>query len=206
MGSSFIELVVWFSKNILKNSPNLVQVFMEDESDMSDPEEIKRLQAAIKNLNLDYMRGLISESDYNRQSEQLRNLLDQLGGIPTGLSEARESLQAPPQVQSKQVLTDPVTAVKKAVQSMRRIPIERIAQESGVGAIQVTRILTDLLDGRELSGRIDHDAGDFILGTGSGPPPKTIAACPFCRSDLQRIAVRGETVTCDVCRESFIVS
>ncbi|NHI83546.1 MAG: hypothetical protein EAX81_04520 [Candidatus Thorarchaeota archaeon] len=152
------------------------------------------------------MRGLISESDYNRQSEQLKERLDQLGEIPTGLSEARKSLQTSPQVQNKQVLTDPVTAVKKAVQSMRRIPIERIAQESGVDAIQVTRILTDLLDGRELSGRIDHDAGDFILGTGSRPPPKTIAVCPYCRSDLQRIAVRGETMTCDVCRESFIVS
>jgi hypothetical protein len=173
---------------------------------MSDPEEIKRLQAAIKDLDLDFMRGLLSEEEYNRKSGELRDRLEQLGGIPTGLSAARDSLTAPPSGPVKQAMTDPVTAVKRAVQSMRRIAIERIAQEAGVNAIQVTSILNDLLDGRELSGRIDHDAGDFILGTGSGPAPKTIAACPYCKSELERIAVRGETVTCGVCNESFIVS
>ena len=71
---------------------------------------------------------------------------------------------------------------------------------------QVARILHDLLDGRELSGRIDHEAGDFILGTGTGPPPKTIAACPYCKADLNKIAVKGETVACSVCKESFIVT
>jgi len=173
---------------------------------MSDPEEIKRIQAAIKDLDLDFMRGLMSEEEYNRKSGELRDRLEQLGGIPTGLSAARESLTSPPYEPVKQALTDPVTAVKKTVQSMRRIAIERIAQEAGVGAIQVTGILNDLLDGRELSGRIDHEAGDFILGTGTGPPPKTIAACPYCKSEMKRIAVKGETVTCEVCREAFIVS
>ncbi|MFX1367034.1 MAG: PCI domain-containing protein [Promethearchaeota archaeon] len=173
---------------------------------MSDPEEIKRIQAAIKDLDLDFMRGLMSEEEYNRKSGKFRDRLEQLGGIPTGLSAARESLASPPYEPVKQALTDPVTAVKKTVQSMRRIAIERIAQEAGVGAIQVTSILNDLLDGRELSGRIDHEAGDFILGTGTGPPPKTIAACPYCKSEMKRIAVKGETVTCEVCREAFIVS
>ena len=179
---------------------------MEAIQNMSDPEEIKRLQAAIKDLDLDFMRGLMSEEEYNRKSGELRDRLEELGGIPTGLSAARESLTAPPSGPVKQAMTDPVTAVKKAVHSMRRISIERIAQEAGVGAIQVTGILNDLLDGRELSGRIDHDAGDFILGTGSGPPPKTIAACPYCKSEMKRIAVKGETVTCEVCQEAFIVS
>ena len=97
-------------------------------------------------------------------------------------------------------------AVKAAVQSMRRISIERIAQEAGVSATNVANILHDLLDGRVLSGRIDHDAGDFILGTGTGPAPKTLHGCPYCRADLNRVAVKGETITCSVCRESFIVS
>ena len=69
---------------------------------------------------------------------------------------------------------------------------------------QVARILHDLLDRCELSGRIDHEAGDFILGT--GPPPKTIAVRPYCKADLNKIAVKGETVTCSMCKESFIVS
>jgi hypothetical protein len=171
---------------------------------MSDPNEIKKIETAIKELDLDYMRGLLSEEEYNRQIGDLRAQLREAGGVLTGLSEAREALTPAPSV--KPAMTDPVTAVKKTVQSMRRISIERIAQDSGVSAMNVTRILSDLLDGRELSGRIDHDGGDFILGTGSGPPPKTIGACPYCKSDLERIAVKGETVTCTICRESFIVS
>ena len=171
---------------------------------MSDPNEIKRIETAIKDLDLDYMRGLMSEEEYNRRTGELRAQLRAAGGVPTGLSEARESLTPTPA--AKPVMTDPVTAVKKTVQSMRRISIERIAQDSGVNAMNVTRILSDLLDGRELSGRIDHDAGDFILGTGTGPPPKTIGACPYCKGDLERIAVKGETITCTMCRESFIVS
>ncbi|MFX0044939.1 MAG: PCI domain-containing protein [Candidatus Hermodarchaeota archaeon] len=171
---------------------------------MDDPEEIKRIEAAIKDLELDYMRGMLSEDEYNKKTGELRSKLREAGGVPSGLSEARESLKPPPT--EKAVMTDPVTAVKKVVQAKRRISIEQIAQDSGVNAMNVTRILTDLLDGRELSGRIDHDGGDFILGTGTGPPPKTIKVCPYCRSEMERIAVRGETVTCSVCRESIIVS
>ncbi|MFX0106767.1 MAG: PCI domain-containing protein [Candidatus Hodarchaeota archaeon] len=171
---------------------------------MSDPEQIKRIESAIKDLDLDFMRGLLSEEEYNRKNTELRNQLKAAGGIPTGLSEAREALAPTPS--GKPAMTDPVTAVKKTVQAMRRISIERLSQESGVNAMNVTRILSDLLDGRELSGRIDHDAGDFILGTGTGPPPKTISMCPYCRADLNRIAVKGETITCEMCRESFIVS
>jgi hypothetical protein len=89
---------------------------------------------------------------------------------------------------------------------MRKIGIERIAQDSGVPAHEVSKILNDLLDGREISGRVDHDSGDFILGTGSGPAPKTVHGCPYCRAELDRVAVKGETVTCNVCRQSFIIS
>jgi hypothetical protein len=49
---------------------------------------------------------------------------------------------------------------------------EQIAQDAGVDMSQVAQILHDLLDGRELSGRIDHETGNFILGTGTGPPPQ----------------------------------
>lgn len=172
---------------------------------MSDPEEVKRIEAAIKDLDLDFMRGLLSEEEYNRKGVELRTQLKAVGGVPEGLSEAREALTPPPAIQ-KTAMTDPVTAVKNTVHSLRRISIERIAQESGIAASQVARILSDLLDGRELSGRVDHDAGDFILGTGTGPPPKTVAACPYCRHELGRIAVKGETITCSMCRDSFIVS
>lgn len=171
---------------------------------MSDPEEIKRIEAAIKDIDLDYMRGMLSEDEYNQKIGELRSKLREAGGVLSGLAEAREALK-PPSTE-KAVMTDPVTAVKRAVQAKRRISIEQIAQDSGVDAMNVTRILTDLLDGRELSGRIDHDGGDFILGTGTGPPPKTINVCPYCKSEMERIAVRGETVTCSVCRESIIVS
>jgi len=180
---------------------------------MDNQDEITKLEAAIKDLDLDYMRGLVSEEEYRTKMEALRASLVQAGGTPvsapqTPKIEAAE-LQAaklhPPQLEKKATV-DPVTAVKRTVQSMRRIPIEKISQESGVAAHNVTKILGDLLDGRELSGRIDHDAGDFILGTGTGPAPKTIHGCPYCRTELERVAVKGETVTCSVCRESFIVS
>jgi hypothetical protein len=59
---------------------------------------------------------------------------------------------------------------------------------------------------RELSGRIDHEAGDFIFETGTSPPPKTIALCPYCKSELNKIAVKGETVTYSMFKESFIIS
>ncbi|MFW9808082.1 MAG: hypothetical protein ACFFE6_01770 [Candidatus Thorarchaeota archaeon] len=176
-------------------------------------DEISRIESKIKDLDLDYMRGLVSEEDYNKQIVDLRSKLEMAGGSVEEISSVHQiqpaelraaKLQPPPS--KKPATVDPVTAVKRTVQDMRRIALERIAQESGVSIMNVTKILNDLLDGRELSGRIDHDLGDFILGTGTGPAPKTIAVCPFCRNDLKRIAVRGETVTCSMCKESFIIS
>jgi hypothetical protein len=196
--SSYIKVTA------MKTQQSNAERLMMEGSRYKDSE---KLEAAIKDLDLDYMRGLLSDEEYNTKLEALRSQLQLLGGQPTGLAAARATLEEPPsktpQVKAR---TDPVSAIKATVQGFRRISIERIAQESGVPALQVTKILQDLLDGRELSGRVDHDAGDFILGTGTGPAPKTIAVCPFCRNDLNRIAVKGETVTCTMCRESFIVS
>ncbi|MGY5859335.1 MAG: PCI domain-containing protein [Candidatus Thorarchaeota archaeon] len=180
---------------------------------MEEHNEITKLEMAIKDLDLDYMRGWVSEEEYRTKMDTLRSSLLEAGGTPAPVEptpriEAAELQTAklhPPPVE-KQSTVDPVTAVKRTVQSMRRISIERISQDSGVNAHNVTKILGDLLDGRELSGRVDHDAGDFILGTGTGPAPKTIHGCPYCRTELERVAVKGETVTCSVCRESFIVS
>lgn len=179
---------------------------------MEDQDKISRLETAIKDLELDYMRGWVSEDEYKTKMDALKASLVQTGGssaaitqTPVKAAELQSAKLYPPQVEKKATV-DPVTAVKRAVQSMRRIPIERISQESGVSAHNVTKILGDLLDGRELSGRVDHDAGDFVLGTGTGPAPKTIHGCPYCRTELERVAVKGETVTCSVCRESFIVS
>lgn len=180
---------------------------------MEFQDEITRIETAIKDLDLDYMRGFVSEEEYRTKMETLKASLVQAGGTAISVTQTPKivaaELQAarlhPPQLE-KIATVDPVTAVKRTVQSMRRISIERISQESGVSAHNVTKILSDLLDGRELSGRIDHDAGDFILGTGTGPAPKTIHGCPYCRTELERVAVKGETVTCSVCRESFIVS
>jgi hypothetical protein len=179
----------------------------------SSNDEITKIESQIKNLDLDYMRGLVSEEEYNRKMTDLRSQLVHAGGSPPEVSPVQKiqpsELQAtklqPPPVEKKATV-DPVTAVKRTVEGMRRLALEKIAQEAGVSTMNVTKILADLLDGRELSGRIDHDRGDFILGTGTGPPPKTIAVCPFCKNDLKRIAVKGETVTCTMCRESFIIS
>jgi len=179
----------------------------------SSKDEIAKIEMEIKDLDLDYMRGLVSEEEYNRKMTDLRQQLEYAGGSTQALSAVQRiqpsELQAtklqPPLIERKATV-DPVTAVKRTVEGMRRLALERIAQEAGVSIMNVTKILNDLIDGRELSGRIDHDRGDFILGTGSGPPPKTIAVCPFCRNDLKRIAVKGETVTCTMCRESFIIS
>jgi hypothetical protein len=77
---------------------------------MSDPNEIKKIETAIKELDLDYMRGLLSEEEYNRQIGDLRAQLREAGGVLTGLSEAREALTPAPSV--KPAMTDPVTAVK----------------------------------------------------------------------------------------------
>lgn len=174
-------------------------------------EEIERIESAIKDLDLDYMRGWVSEEEYNHKMTDLKAQLEAAGGIlaaaststikPSDLASA--SLHPPPE---KKAMIDPVSAVKRTVQSMRKIGIERIAQESGVSAPEVAKILSNLLDGREISGRIDHDSGDFILGTGSGPAPKTVHGCPYCRAELDRVAVKGETVTCNICRQSFIIS
>ena len=180
---------------------------------MENHDEITKLEVAIKDLDLDYMRGLVSEEEYRTKMDALRANLIESGGTPPSVTatpkiEAVELQSAklhPPPVE-RTATVDPVTAVKRIIQSMRRISMERISQDSGVSAHNVSKILGDLLDGRELSGRIDHDAGDFILGTGTGPPPKTIHGCPYCRTELERVAVKGETVTCSVCRESFIVS
>jgi hypothetical protein len=175
--------------------------------------EITRIESQIKDLDLDYMRGLVSEEEYNAKLTDLRQQLESAGGstqeVPTVQRIQPSELQAtklqPPPVEKKATV-DPVTAVKRTVEGMRRLALEKIAQEAGVSTMNVTKILSDLLDGRDLSGKIDHDRGDFILGTGSGPPPKTIAVCPFCKNDLKRIAVKGETVTCTMCKESFIIS
>lgn len=179
----------------------------------SSNDEITNIESQIKDLDLDYMRGLVSEEEYNKRLTELKQKLERLGGSAEEVSAVQKiqpaDLQAtklqPPQLEKKATV-DPVTAVKRTIEGMRRLALERIAQESGVSTMNATKILTDLLDGRELSGRIDHDRGDFILGTGSGPPPKTIAVCPFCKNELKRIAVKGETVTCTMCRESFIVA
>lgn len=170
-------------------------------------ETIKRIEEAIKDLDLDYMRGLVSEEEYIQRMSELRKQLEAEGGTPPPVVTQGVAAPSAPagETLSKKAMTDPVTAVKKIIQALRRIPIERIAQESGVDAVNVTKILSDLLDGREISGRIDRDAGDFILGTGTGPPPKTISICPYCKAELKRVAVRGETITCSICRESFIV-
>jgi hypothetical protein len=176
-------------------------------------DEITKIESQIKDLDLDYMRGLVSEEEYGKRVAELKQQLEQAGGSVQDMSSVQKikpsELQAtqlqPPPIEKKATV-DPVTAVKRAVENMRRLALERIAQEAGVSIMNVTKILNDLLDGRELSGRIDHDRGDFILGTGTGPPPKTVAVCPFCRNDLKRIAVKGETVTCTMCKESFIIS
>ncbi|MFW9768029.1 MAG: hypothetical protein ACFFF9_13935 [Candidatus Thorarchaeota archaeon] len=176
-------------------------------------DEISTIRAKIKDLDFDYMRGLVSEEEYNQQMADLKQKLELAGGSIQEVSpvhkiepEELQTAKLEPPPTTKPATVDPVTSVKRTVEGMRRISLERIAQESGVSILNVTKILNDLLDGRELSGRVDHDMGDFILGTGTGPAPKTIAVCPFCRNDLKRIAVKGETVTCNMCRESFIIT
>ncbi|MFW9954702.1 MAG: PCI domain-containing protein [Candidatus Thorarchaeota archaeon] len=177
------------------------------------PDDVKQIEAAIKDLDLDYMRGWISEAEYNQKLADLKEQLIAAGGTPT--TSSAPSIVKPsdlsdaklhPRPSDRKATLDPVNAVKRTVQAMRRISIERIAQDSGVPAHEVSKILLDLLDGREISGRVDHDSGDFILGTGSGPAPKTVHGCPYCRAELNRVAVKGDTITCGVCRQSFIVS
>jgi hypothetical protein len=180
--------------------------------DNSDPSTIDRIEAAIKDLDLDYMRGWVSEDEYNQKMEGLRSQLIAAGGAPSArmpspIIEPTELATATlTHHTEKKATIDPVSAVKRTVQGLRKIPIEKIAQDSGIAAHEVAKILTDLLDGREISGRVDHESGDFILGTGTGPSPKTVHGCPYCRAELDRVAVRGETVTCNICRQSFIVT
>ncbi|MHA2423281.1 MAG: PCI domain-containing protein [Candidatus Thorarchaeota archaeon] len=174
-------------------------------------EDIERIETAIKDLDLDYMRGWISEEEYNQKMSTLKAELEAAGGKPPEPAPTRKISQLEVVSQDlhptpKKAMVDPVSAVKRTVQNMRKIGIEQIAQESGIPAHEVAKILNDLLDGREISGRVDHDSGDFILGTGSGPAPKTVHGCPYCRAELDRVAVKGETVTCNVCRQSFIIS
>lgn len=180
---------------------------------MVSDQDRDELTKQIRDLDLDYMRGWISEEDYKARIADLKASLAEIGGeegdissISVSTPQTQPSPPAGTPAGRKEGTVDPVTAIRRTIQAMRRLPIERIAQESGVDAINTTKIISDLLDGRELSGRIDHDSGDFILGTGTGPAPKTIAACPYCKSELERIAVRGETINCPVCNESFIVS
>jgi len=180
---------------------------------MESDGSITQIEAAIKDLDLDYMRGLVSEDEYRERMTELKQKLVQAGGTPTESAVAHkiepsdlQTAKLYPRPAEKKVTVDPVTAVRRTVESMRKLSIERIAQESGIAAHNVMKILSDLLDGRELSGRIDHDSGDFILGTGTGPAPKTIHGCPYCRAELDRVAVKGETITCSVCKESFIIS
>ncbi|TFG10972.1 hypothetical protein EU538_00100 [Candidatus Thorarchaeota archaeon] len=180
---------------------------------MSSDQDRDELAKQIRELDLDYMKGWINEDDYKARIAELKSQLAKAGGgeqgIPSiSITEEQEQTSATTGMASakREGTVDPVTAIRRTIQAMRRLPIERIAQESGVDAINATKIISDLLDGRELSGRIDRDSGDFILGTGTGPAPKTIAACPYCKSELERIAVRGETINCPVCNESFIVS
>ena len=117
---------------------------------MEEHNEITKLEVAIKDLELDYMRGWVSEEEYKSKMDTLRASLIAAGGTPaepTPRIEAAELQTAklhPPPVE-KVATVDPVTAVKRAVQSMRRISIERISQESGVSAHNVTKILGDLL-------------------------------------------------------------
>ncbi len=176
-------------------------------------DDVKKIRDAIRDLDLDYMKGWVTEEDYKTKMADLKVKLEAAGGSTVDVVSASkidaselQGAQLQPRPPEKKAMVDPVTAVKRAVQSMRKISLERIAQEAGVQAMEVSKILADLLDGREISGRLDYDSGDFILGTGTGPPPKTVHGCPYCRADIDRVAVKGETVTCNVCRESFIVS
>jgi len=114
---------------------------------MEEHDEIAKLETAIKDLDLDYMRGWVSEDDYKSKLDGLKSSLIAAGGTPPAaptpkieVSELQTAKLHPPQIE-KTATVDPVTAVKRIVQSMRRLPIERISQESGVSALNVTKIL-----------------------------------------------------------------
>ena len=125
-------------------------------------DEITKIESQIKNLDLDYMRGLVSEEEYSSKMADLRQQMEQAGGSVQEVSsvqriepaELKATKLQPPPIEKKATV-DPVTAVKRTVEGMRRLALERIAQEAGVSTMNVTKILSDLLDGRELSGRID---------------------------------------------------
>jgi hypothetical protein len=96
--------------------------------------------------------------------------------------------------------------IPESIQDSRRIPIEQIAQMREWTCLRWLESYTTFVMVDSCPVGIDREAGDFILGTGTGPPPKTIAVCPYCKADLNKIAVKGETVTCSICKESFIIS
>ena len=48
-------------------------------------DEISAIESKIKDLDLDYMRGLVSEEDYNRQIADLRTQLESAGGSVQGI-------------------------------------------------------------------------------------------------------------------------
>jgi hypothetical protein len=98
-------------------------------------DEISTIESKIKDLDLDYMRGLVSEAEYNKRIADLKAQLEQAGGTvreislvhkiqPTELQTAK--LQPPPT--QKQATVDPVTSVKRTVEGMRRLALEKIAQ------------------------------------------------------------------------------
>ena len=48
-------------------------------------DEISRLETAIKDLDLDYMRGLVSEDEYRTKMDALRASLVKAGGTPAAI-------------------------------------------------------------------------------------------------------------------------
>ena len=51
---------------------------------MADLEKIRRIQAEIKDLDLDFMRGLISPNEYNEKAKTLIIQFVEAGGMITG--------------------------------------------------------------------------------------------------------------------------
>ena len=72
---------------------------------MTDSEEIKRLEAEIKDLDLDFMRGLISPKVYNKKAKKLITQLIEAGGKLTGIV----TDLTPTQPEGKRALLDEVS-------------------------------------------------------------------------------------------------
>ena len=49
---------------------------------MENHDEIARLEAAIKDLDFDYMRGWVSEDEYQTKMDALKSSLIEVGGTP----------------------------------------------------------------------------------------------------------------------------